>query len=238
MFRFMVAFEHAEQIEALPGLEKQVVGLFDDHGNIRTVKIAVNVIETDQRHEVEPGRLAVEQGKYFPPVKIVKGVNRLFTEERMAFGLDENPQGAVRLLDDGQTAVDRNTVDFTRILVFQDTLQCLGVVRGIFFQQIDIGEQIDMLDTDHDNAVGGEVLPDKFEQIGHGPVGQGCLRKQQEVEFAQAALGLADQLEDGENFFPLFNGVDQFIGVVFQSQSIGDLADHAVVMMSPWKFKM
>src|SRR6056297_3446238 len=95
-----------------------------------------------------------------------------------------------------------------------------------------------MFDADHDHAVGAEMSVDEIEQVRDGPEGQAGFREKQEMQFAQAAFGRADQSEDGEDLLPFVFWVGQPVGMLVQAELVGDLADHAVEMMPQGKFEM
>jgi hypothetical protein len=156
-----IALDDGEQVKALPGLKEELVGALDNRADIRAVQIAVDVIETDEGHEIEAGRPAAEEGENLAPIEIVKGVDRLLSEEGMTLGFEKDPQSAARLLDRNHAPVDRNIADFAGIEIGQDRSQRLSIVFRPAFKQTPVIGQVQMLNAEDGHSIFPEALRNK-----------------------------------------------------------------------------
>ena len=238
VLRFRIAFEDTEQVEALPGLVKQVVALLNYRGDVRLVKITINVIEADQRHEIKTGRLATDQRENFTTIEIVERIDRLLTEKGVALGLDENPQVIFGFLNDRQATVDRNSVDVTGGLILFRRGQSFGIVDGELLKQADVGEQVNVLDTDDGNRVGRKLVIDEVKHFRQRLVRQSRLRKDQEVLLAQVAFTRCHQFKNRPDLLPLGRRISQLAGIIFLFQLVGDLTNHAMQVMPMRELKL
>jgi len=104
----------------LAGIEKKLVGFFDDFGDVGMMNITVSIIKTDQGHKVKTACLAAKQWKYLPSVKVVVNVEIFFTNKRMTLGLEEDPQAAIMLFYRNQATVNRKSFDVSGFEVFDN----------------------------------------------------------------------------------------------------------------------
>ncbi len=236
MLRLGIAFKDGEQIQALPGGEEQVVGFFDDGADVGLIEVAIDVIQADQHHEVKRDGRTAKQGEDFPAVEVMEGVDGFLADERMTFGLQKNPQAAIGFLDCGDCPVGWNLLDVSGVEILQDRGERLFVVLAIPLQYGEVFAELNMLDAEHGDGIGAKMVANEIKSLfdvrgGHDRFGQN-----QKVQFLEVAGTFGDHLENRADLLPFVPGVGQLAGILSKSHMIGDLAHHAMLVMSQGEF--
>ena len=205
--------------------------MVDDLPDIGRIEVPVEIVETDQGHEVETGRPAPEEVEMPSPVEVVELVEKLLPVERVGLRLQEDPQLPPRLLDGDAAPVDRHLPDISRIDIPVHEFDRFPVVVPEPLQQLPVGLETHMLQAEDGHRIGTERRPDDRQHFVEARGGNGGLREEEEMELFQVARPLRHQVEDRLYLCPLPVRLRQGEPVLRAPEPVGDLGDQAVEMV-------
>jgi hypothetical protein len=147
--------------------------------------------------------------------------------ERVALGLEEDPQPAARFLHHDAAPVHRDVGQRPGRQIVLDRNDRGRVVAGEAPQGVEVGVQRDVLHAEHGHGAGPEPVLHDRQQVVQPPGGHGSLREHDELELLEP-LARPDQVEDRCQGAPLLLGIADGESALGGAKTDGDLRHQAV----------
>ena len=238
VLRLRIALDDKQAVQPLPGGEEQLVGAVDNPSYVRRVQVAIQVVQTDDRHKIETCRAAAEQVKMPATVQIVKCIKVFFTVERMALGLKKDPQPAIGFLNSNAAPVNRHIHDIAGIDIMVHQIDRLGIVRTETFQKSTVVPQQNVFHTEYRHRVRAEALLDYCQHVIKTGSGETRFGEQQDMELFQVPFPGRHEIQHRIDQAPLFFRINQAEANFRPLEMVGNLGHHAVEVVPQGKFKI
>ena len=95
-----------------------------------------------------------------------------------------------------------------------------------------------MLDAEYGHRVGFTVAIDQGQQVVEASVGHGAFREDQEMQPAEVAAIIGDQIEDRTELLPLLLRVADHTDIILLLKMVADLADQSMQVVASREFEI